>query len=212
MINDQDLIQNSASGCSARRQLSGIAIIIGALIGFGLGFLLDLLGLALELKLFSTTNTGATVIAFGGMMIILIGLIATMFIAGYITGYLAREKETQRKFGLIYGLTTWSLILLLNVLLAMPLNRYIANFTNLSPPETLASNSQDLNLETEPSEISNANTSIINPSSNPSSNTSPKVIAEGAFIIFVLFLLSAFSSCMGSFWALSAKGEKSAKP
>lgn len=192
--------------------ISGIAIITGGLIGFGFSFLLNLLGLALELKLFSTTNTGVTVIALSGMISILVGLIGTQFAAGYITGYLGRLDDPQWKLGIIYGLTTWSLILLLNVLLMTPLNQYLFNLTDFSPPENLFSTSPGLNLEIEPQKVFNLNTLMNNSPSDFSIHTSPKVISESAFIIFILFFISLFSSCLGSCWAMSAKREKADKP
>jgi hypothetical protein len=172
MINDNGMLKRSPT---IIYNLSWTAIFIGTSIGFGLSFLLDLFGLALGLSLFSTTNTGATLIAFGGMVGILIGLVTTMLAAGYVTGYLGRSPNAQQRLGIFYGLTTWSLILILNVLLASSLNLYISNVMSITYLPSPA---------------------VIN---------SPRVIAESAFIMFSLFLVGAFSTCIGAYWAMGSK-------
>ncbi|CDZ78029.1 hypothetical protein BN59_02326 [Legionella massiliensis] len=177
-------------------QISWTAIFVGTLIGFGLGVLLDLFGLALSLSLFSTANTGAMLIAIGGMVSLLIGLAISMLIAGYATGYLGRPEKPQRHLAIFYGLTTWSLVLLLNALIALPLNQYIASFNaTLYPSDTTASNSPGLTIEALPTNIKN-NEGITNDA--PSPTASPKMLAESTFIIFGLFFIGACFSCFGA--------------
>lgn len=175
-------------------QISWTAIFIATLIGFALGFFVELLGLALSLSLFSTANTGALTIAILGMTAILAGLALAMFIAGYVAGYLGRQHRPARNSSIFYGLTTWSLVLILNALIALPLNQYLSGLTApLFPSGT--SSAEGLTLETLPADSQNDQSLG---DDVPAPGASPKVLATSAFILLGLFFTGACFSCLGA--------------
>lgn len=104
MINEQDSLHSTHTFFPKR--LSWSAIFFGALIALGLGFLLNLLGCAIGLSLFNLSNEGDIVISIGGLIGIITGLISSMILAGYATGYLSREYHPQRNLGIMYGFAT----------------------------------------------------------------------------------------------------------
>ena len=78
-----DLSQHPTYHSCLYKRMSWTAIFVGALIGTGLGFLLHLFGIAIGLSAFSLTPDGATAVAIGGIVGMLIGVIASMLAAGY---------------------------------------------------------------------------------------------------------------------------------
>ena len=107
------------------KRLSWTAVIVGALVGVGLTFLLALFSAAIGLSAFSMDSTGATTLAVGGFIGVVIGILVSMFLAGWVAGYLGRPYAMGRNLGVLYGFTAWCLALLLTASFAGPIGRYV---------------------------------------------------------------------------------------
>ena len=115
--------------CSDQR-MSWTAIFVGALVGAGLGFLLNLFGIAIGLSIL-TQKDGAAALAVGGLLGFLIAVITSMVVAGYTAGYLGRTYCPKRNLGVLYGFTTWGVALILTAAVASHINHYVVGAINI---------------------------------------------------------------------------------
>ena len=177
------------------------AIFAGAIVGLGLGFLINIFSMAIGLSAYASSPNGATVIAIGGVLGLLIGVIASMGTAGFVAGYLGRFYHCYCHGGVIYGFITWSLALMLSALLILPMTHYVSFYEeNLDP-----------NLA--PTQISAAdvNVSVTSQQNSPSQkmmNANPKQLVWNGWILFIIFFLGAFSSCIGACYGMRCKREE----
>lgn len=176
------------------------AILAGALVGVGLGFLLNLFGIAIGLSAF-TLNNGAYALAIGGLLGILIGIIASMLAAGYTAGYLGRLYNPNKKLGILYGFLTWTLSLLLGAVLAAHTSDYFGSYTrnNVNGPISVSTQ----NNKATPTANIQSTGSPTNPALNVHIDAAPKHLAWTAFLIFALFFIGAISTCIGASWGMS---------
>ncbi|WP_115712229.1 hypothetical protein [Legionella sainthelensi] len=179
-------------------------IFAGAFVGVGLGFLLDIFSMAIGLSAYTSSPKGTTVIAIGGILGLLIGSIVSMGVAGFVTGYLARFYHCYCHGGVIYGFITWSLGLMLGALLIIPMMHYVSfHQENLDPALT-------------PTQISTADVNVSVSSQQNSSeqkilHANPQHLAWSGWILFILFFLSAFSSCIGACYGMRCDKEENNK-
>lgn len=161
-------------------------ILMGAVIGVGISFLLHLLVLATGLTAVGTDSGGAVRLAGGGFVLILLLGIAAMGLAGWIAGYLNRSVIESRKMGLLYGLLTWAIMLFLTVLLYTPMGQFIASYNiALANPEL---------------------TAHLNPAETVSQQAT--VLAGLPFlVIFLIFGLGAVASSLGGYMGCKRKLE-----
>ena len=180
------------------------AIFAGTFVGLGLGFLLHLYSLAISLSAFSSSSTGASVIAIGGFLGMLVGVIAAMATAGFVSGYLGRYHYHHIKGGVIYGFVTWSLILLMSVILAGPVMHYVSlnkNYmTGSSQAETTTVKVTDKASSPRIKHDKKTNSSV--------AEMTPTELAWGGWILFALFFVGALSSCIGACCGLQCKREE----
>lgn len=195
--------------------ISWSAIVAGALVGIGLNFLLELFGVSIGLTALSTSKEGLVAIAVGGFIGMLIIVVVSMFIAGWVAGYLSRSCNSHRCLGVLYGFTTWCLALVLMVLFASHTNNYVtAHYVSLS--------NGDINVSrmTENSTTTNAQGSIAGKvqamvaqkDKETTQNTQDeekfaKVLGMSIFLTFVLFFVGALASCFGGYCGLKRRGE-----
>lgn len=183
-----------------RKHVSWTAIIVGALVGVGLSFLLNLFSIAIGLS-FVTTKEGVAVLAVGGFIGLAIGIIVSMFVAGFSAGYLGRPFCMKRNLGVLYGFTTWSLILILTVLLTASMGRYITSYSDFVTNPTIV-------VETTDKQV----TSTGKASSSAAINTETQIIANrlgmSALFVFALFFISAFSCCLGGHCGMTCRCEE----
>lgn len=195
-----------ASNCSYPmhlfKRISWTAIFVGALVAIGLGFLLNLFGIAIGLTAFTLEKDGALVLAAGGLIGILIGAIVSMLAAGYTAGYLGRFHCPQRNFGILYGFTTWSLAIVLSAGIGAQISSYVTSYSNTISHSVLVTTQE----KSHPSEAS-----------TPSVNTNQKVnkmseetvlannLAYAASSVFTIFFVGALASCFGACWGMSCK-------
>ncbi len=204
MNNKNDVICESNLHSHHLTRISWTAIFAGALVVLGLGFLLNLFGLAIGLSATTLSKDGANVLAIGGFIGILIGVIASMLVAGYTSGYLGRLYCPKRNLGILYGFITWSLGLILSAAVAVPLGNYVSAYTTTVSHSALvvtgANKTGDVAVESTPSS-EDKNSKNIKVSASSSS------LAGAAFMIFALFFIGAFFTCIGACWGMGCKRE-----
>ena len=176
------------------------AIFAGVFVGVGLGFLLNIFSIAIGLSAYASGPNGATVIAIGGVLGLLIGVIASMGTAGFVAGYLGRFYHCYCHSGVIYGFITWSLALMLSALLILPMTHYVSFYKenldpNLAPTQITAA---DVNVSV---------TSQQNSPPQKMMNANPKQLVWNSWILFIIFFLGAFSSCIGACYGMRCKKE-----
>ncbi|CEG58411.1 hypothetical protein [Legionella fallonii] len=182
------------------------AILAGAFVGVGLGFLLNIFSMAIGLSAYTATANGATAIAIGGILGLLIGVIAAMGTAGFVAGYLGRFYHCYCHGGVLYGFITWSIALMLSAILLVPIAHYVDFYEeNLNPALTA------------PTEVSNTKMSDTDVSASASEqkvtsqqtlNMSSKHLAWSGWILFILFFIGALSSCIGACYGMRCKREE----
>jgi uncharacterized membrane-anchored protein YitT (DUF2179 family) len=171
------------------------AILIGALVGVGLGFLLNLYGVAIGLSAYSSSTQGAHVVAVGGFIGMILGVIASMVAAGYTSGYLARGFCCHNHFGLIYGFSTWCAALILSALLVIPATNYVTSYTKALSRTTVSNTTDDNNAahRMTVNDQETAPTKQVPPQSQEAKN-----LAWSAWMVFLLFFIGAISACVGA--------------
>ena len=169
------------------------AIFAGAVVGVGLGFLLHLFSMAIGLSAYSASPTGAHLIAIGGVLGFLIGVIVSMGAAGYVAGYLGKFRHCNCHGGIIYGFVTWSVALLLSALLIIPVTHYMSMY-KYSLANSIATqatfNAEPIPAPGEPQKLDTAKA--------PVQATTPSDLASGGWLIFILFFIGAISCCFGA--------------
>lgn len=181
------------------------AIFSGVVVGLGLGFLLHLYGVAISLSALSSGTNGAPVIAIGGLLGLLVGVIASMGIAGFVSGYLGRFHYYPLHGGVMYGFITWSLILFITALSAGPIGHYMDLYGKTvarssvvhTPGIMVVSDTVDNGTETKKVVVVKEN----------KANVTPTQLAWGGWVVFALFLVGALSSCVGACCGIRCKRE-----
>lgn len=169
MINEHDKLHSHECKCFTWKP-----IIAGALTAIGLSFLLNLFSVAIGLTAFTTNSEGVENLALGGLIATALGVVASMFAAGWIAGYLGNRYCTKRHLGALYGFLTWCVALLGMVFIADHIQSYINLYTHFIS--------------------GTSNMPISQTTSNTPSTTS---VVISTYIVFVLFFLSAFASSLG---------------
>jgi hypothetical protein len=184
----------AAGMCSAQR-ISWSAIVTGALIGVGLSFLLNLFGVAIGLSAFSMSEEGASSLALGGLIGLIVSTIIAMFFAGFTAGHLGRLYVPKRNMSMAYGFTTWSVSIILSALLTTHVGGYVNAYSN--------------NVTRQGVVVVDESSSNVSHKAAKMSAVTPKEIsggiALGAFIVFGLFFVGAVSSCIGARFGMSCR-------
>lgn len=205
MITENTILTDPTGNVHHRSPLCWSGIFAGAFVGAGLGFLLHLFGLAIGLSAYSSSADGATVIAIGGILGMLIGVIASMGAAGFVAGYLGRFHYCHCHGGVIHGFVTWSIALLLSAIFVIPLTHYITSYTQGLAPgvavaKTVVQQASDT-TEGVSSPVTNK-AQIINKADTP---TTQDALSYSSWIIFLLFFVGALSSCIGACYGMGCK-------
>ena len=153
-------------------------VIAGALAAVGFGFLLNLFSAAIGLTAFTTNSDGIETLAFSGLVASSLGIVASMFAAGYLAGYLGNRHCTKRHLGSLYGFLAWCVALIIMVILADYMAKYVVYYTHFISGTPVVTPGAA------------ANTGAIH-------TTSEKALVISTYIVFVLFFLSAFASSFG---------------
>lgn len=173
MITEQTTIHPHDCKC-----LSWKPIIAGALTAIGLSFLLNLFSVAIGLTAYTTNSQGVENLAFAGLIATALGIVASMFASGWIAGYLGHRHCNKRHLGALYGFFAWCIALIVMVFLAEPIHTYIITYTHILSGTPIGNPAA-------------ANAMPLSPA--PTTNS----VVISAYIVFVLFFLSAFASSFG---------------
>jgi hypothetical protein len=188
---------------SPYKRISWSAILVGALVGLGLSFLLNLFGLAIGLSATTAGEDGAMALAIGGVIGVIIAIIASMVAAGYAAGYLGRLYCPGRNLGILYGFTTWSVALLLAAAVAAQVNNYATTYSQAVMGTTLiTAQSSEGKVNRDARSSSNEKKSTLT-----KIVVTPNCLIAGAFILFILFFIGAVSACVGACWGMNSKRE-----
>lgn len=189
------------------KRISWSAVLVGALIGVGLGFLLNLFSLAIGLTAFNLNQAGTLVLAAGGFIGLIIGVIVSMFVAGYAAGYLGRFYCPQRNLGIVYGFTTWSLALLLAAVLGAQMSSYLSTYSNSISKSVLVISpvSKTEAATSEPVMIKSVSTPNANNQKALTVTAPSNSLTYGAFCVFLLFFIGAVSACVGGCCGMKCK-------
>jgi hypothetical protein len=176
MIINENIVHSNECHC-----FSWKPIIAGALVAIGFTFLLNLFSVAIGLTAFSTNSDGVETLAFGGLIATAIGIIASMFAAGWLAGYLSQRHCTRRHLGALYGFLVWCLALIITIFLAGHVQQYISFYGHF------LSGTTDMVVNASPEKAVAA----------VQTNMHTKTLAISTYVIFILFFLSAFASSLG---------------
>lgn len=199
--------------CMPYKRLSWSAILAGALVGTGLGFLLHLYGLAIGLQAFSSSPDGTSAIAVGGLAGMVIGVIIAMFLTGYTAGYLGRHYCPMRNLGIVYGFVTWTVALIIGAVLVHHAGEYTAAYKNIAAhSQVVVDNNAPVAANT-----STTNKNVVVTTEAPATknnvitdaNVKPMISLDSltwaAYVIFGMFFIGAFFSCVGACCGMSCK-------
>lgn len=181
--------------------ISWSAVLIGALFILGLSFLLHLFGATIGLSAFHLSPEGVKTLALGGFIGMLIGTIAVMFFSGWIAGYLGRTRCVTGYCGSLYGFSAWSVALIVTILLSAHVGKFVTSFNDFVQTPSYSNIAVTTNNAAPVISTNNANASQVLVNSDK--------VAMGAFAIFILFLVGAFSSAIGGHCGLRTCCKKS---
>ncbi len=188
---------SSPSNLACEVNIAWSAILIGALTSVGLSFLLNLFSMAIGLTVISRNAAGNGTLAIGGLIGVLIGAIACMFFSGWLAGYIARPYYRNPHLGGLYGFSAWCLALLMTILTASYVGKFIADSSHfLSNPSVV-----EENVANRPPVLSLDTPSVGNNQTINSTEAVNAAAGVGAFIIFIMFFVGALSSTIGGYCA-----------
>lgn len=174
--------------------ISWSALYAGAITGVGLNFLMNLLVLGLGIATFSVHTSGQTNFSGLGFSCFIISALIAMFCTGWVAGKLTPPLLECRRWGLLYGFLSWSLLLIFTIILITNFIQYAAfhsNFTANLIEIRLKSNSPMLTSTTAHSLRSSPLSFNI--------ETNSKIITLNALLTFFLFFIGALASSIGGF-------------
>lgn len=177
------------------------AIFAGAIVGVGLGFLLNLFGMAIGLSAYSSSANGANALAIGGVVGLIIGAVASMGAAGFVAGYLGRFHHCYCHGGIIYGFVTWGLALMLGAILVIPMTHYVSFYEDSINPSVNTT-------EVVATPSANTPVSTVQNTAPAVTPTAAKHMAWAGWILFALFFIGALSSCIGACYGMRCKREE----
>ena len=148
-------------------------------------------------------------ISIGGLLGILLGVIASMGAAGFLAGYLGRFHYSSLHGSVIYGFVTWSLILLISALCAGPMAHYVSSYGQaLSQTTTI----ETPLVQVKDDKVKNSSPAVKTEDNSNASPTpmvvTPTELVWGGWVIFLLFFVGALSCCIGAGCGMQCKCEK----
>ncbi len=188
-------------------------IIAGALVAFGLTFLLQIFDKGLGIQIFRSVTPGETeAMAWGSFVVGVIAIVSTMYFSGWVAGHLARYHLNDsffaryaftRYYGLLYGLLTWCLGLIIGLVFTMHMgpvpqyDDYHAYRNPLNPVLSVVGNTTNQVAIEITKDVPKTN-------SNPVEHHLPTMRQSWIvlFLTFVLFFLGAAASCFGGYCGL----------
>ena len=194
-------VPNSNSLCHHLKRLSWTAILAGALVGVGASFLLNLLCIGIGLSAFNATPDGATALAIGGFVGLVISAFISMYAAGWVAGYLGRPFAARRHLGELYGFITWSVALILTIMLTSHVSKFVSNYndTLVVHPHAavVAVTTNDAAPLASQKTVTNAATGEQSTQTVVNAEKATNAVGAAAFATFFLFFIGAIASTFG---------------
>lgn len=201
MNNDTSMLVNAPHHYYRCKKISWSAILVGAVVGVGLNFLLNLFCVAIGLSVITTNQDGVTALAVGGFIGLLISVIVAMFVAGMVSGYLGRAFCPKRNLGVLYGFTAWSVALIFIVVLATHMTQFVTSYTNFLYNQTPAVNMVNNDISPAVTATTQTTPAQVTVNAQKAVNT----VGYSAFLVFVLFFVGAFSASLGGHFGMGRK-------
>lgn len=191
-------MQNETCGMSTHAHhhfkcISWSAIFAGAFVGIGVGFLLNLLAMALGLSWAAIGKAGMASLATGGFLGIAISTIVSMFFAGMTAGCFARTHNAKRCTGITYGFVTWTLVLFLSVFFAAHVGNAVAQYTGFFTNQATISVAQDQATPALAASMQPNDTTVVMVNAQKATHA----LSYTSAVVFILFALGALASCFG---------------
>lgn len=186
------------------KRICWTAVFVGALIASGLSFLFNLFGVAIGLSAFTLDNEGAMVIALGGAIGLVIAVVVSMGLAGYAAGYLGRHYAPQKNLGILYGFVTWTVALLLSASFLGSMSNYTVIYAQHIGHSNFQLDQQSTKIEKKSMEDTKKKEQETKENQPMISMTQTNMVT-GAFMIFVLFMLGAISTCVGASFGMACR-------
>ncbi len=200
MIPNNNVVCEDVTHIRHFRHLRWSAIIAGAFVALGLGFLLQLFGLAIGLSAYHS-DAGSNTLAIGGVLGLIVGIIVAMGVAGFVSGYYAKFCDYFPGESFLYGFLTWSIALLLSALLIMPLTHYVSSYNDgLAPQLKVSSNMPAQVMVTHKPTSDNPA-----PAEQTEVKMTPSMLKGSSWLVFILFFIGAVSSCVGASCGMNCK-------
>lgn len=201
LTQEESIITSSYPYC--KKRICWKSIFAGALVGFGLTFLLKIFDKAIGITVYSVNSSGAEAMVLGGFLGSVVGIIASMFLSGWVASYLSRPYFFDRRIGALYGLLVWCLTLLISLFFMLHLGFHAVGSRDAS--------------ENPNAEVIGMNTSqtalvIVSKTDQGTAmgSTPVKKIGVSLLLTFILFFIGAVSACFGGYFGL--KDERKAEP
>ena len=183
--------------------MSWTAIFVGAIVGVGLGYLLNLFSVAIGLSAFTTSPEGMTAFAVGGFIGFAIGSMISMFVAGWTAGHLAHPYCPKRNSGSLYGFTTWVIAFVMGVYLAAPVTHYVANSALFLSNHTITVR----HLNGSETMAPDATTATDVEADKAKAEKAANDAGKAALALFVLSFLGAVSAAFGGHFGMTCRKE-----
>lgn len=198
---------NPQKQCCHKKCISWSAVIVGGLVGVGLGFLLNLLAIAIGLSAFTTTDEGIATFVAGGFAGLAIITIVSMYCAGFVAGSLGQPYCTNRKWGgELYGFIAWCLALIFSMLLTSHTSQFIEySSSRVNPHVTIVATTSQKVMDTNVKQAKNKQAD--NKKSHVTIVTDKAVnpLIMAAFATFFLFFVGMLASCFGGHCGMGAR-------
>jgi len=183
-------------GCH-NKIVSWSAVLMGALVAIGITFLLNIFSIAIGLSVFPTTKDGVVALAVGGLVGVMIGSFVAMYVAGWVAGYLGRQHCKKRNLGVLYGFATWSVALIIMMLIYSHIGQFISAYANfISDPSTFVTTGS----EAVPMATAQMKSIMVF-----NFQAATDYVAVNALVIFILFFVSALGGCLGGHYGMSTR-------
>lgn len=192
---EESSVEGKCHGFMRYRCISWTAIIVGAFAAIGIGFLFVLLDIGIGLTAFST-KAGVTSVALGSLLWLVICSIVTMFIAGWISGRLAKTgtyKERDYRQcggGVLHGFTTWCLALILVAIIGARAGELISVTLPLSA-YNMQQNVRVISNEVSPAVTATPRNITVN------AEKAANAVGVGMLGSFFIFFFGAIAGCVG---------------
>jgi hypothetical protein len=190
------------------RRISWSAILVGALVGIGISFLLHIFSMAIGLSIVRMDPAGIQSLAVGGFIGLLIGTVVAMYAGGFVAGCLGKSYCPKRNLGVLYGFTTWCVALVLVAFMAMPLGRYVSMYSRfIANPQGMVVSVPMGPKMMMPKMVQQDGAGPVNSAvvMNPMSTRSIHELGMGSLLVFVLFFVGALSSCFGGHYGMTCE-------